>query len=143
MLPIQVPPLRERRGDIVTLAKHFLEQARQRTPRSPVVALSPDAERILSGAAWPGNVRELESTMERLVVFGKESTVQPADLAFLGPARSTTPVSAPELASLRDVSERHVELILAATHGDKRRAADILGIDLSTLYRWKQRRPTT
>ena len=144
VLPIVVPPLRERRGDIVSLARHFLEGAQRRTPTSPVVSLGPDAERILSSAAWPGNVRELESTMERLVVFGKAATVHAGDLYFL--SRELPVVSqrteSTDLASLRDVSERHVAQILLATHGDKRRAAEILGIDLSTLYRWKQRKPT-
>ena len=143
VLPIEVPPLRQRRGDIVSLANHFLKNAQRRAPASPVLALGPDAERILSSAPWPGNVRELESTMERLVVFGKEGTIQAADLYFLSPARPTAPAAGDtNFASLRDVSERHVESILAATNGDKRRAAEILGIDLSTLYRWKQRKPT-
>ncbi len=144
VLPIEVPPLRERRGDIVSLARHFLTGARRRTPTSPVVSLGADAERILSSAAWPGNVRELESTMERLVVFGKEATVHAGDLYFLSreiPVESQRSEST-DLASLRDVSERHVAQILLATNGDKRRAAEILGIDLSTLYRWKQRKPT-
>ncbi len=142
VLPITVPPLRERRGDIVSLAKHFLEGAQRRTPTSPVVALGADAERILSSAAWPGNVRELESTIERLVVFGKGATISASELYFLSQAPPLG-TERPDLASLRDVSERHVAKVLLATHGDKRRAAEILGIDLSTLYRWKQRKPAS
>ena len=141
VLPIEVPPLRERRGDIVSLANHFLEGAQQRTPTSPVRALGADAERFLSSAAWPGNVRELESTMERLVVFGKDGTIHAADLYFLSPELPGA-TERMDLASLREVSERHVAQVLTATNGDKRRAAEILGIDLSTLYRWKQRKPT-
>ncbi len=141
VLPIEVPPLRERRGDIVSLARHFLTGARRRTPTSPVTSLGADAERILASAAWTGNVRELESTMERLVVFGKDATIHAGDLYFLS-GELPVPTPRADLASLRDVSERHVTQILLATNGDKRRAAEILGIDLSTLYRWKQRKPT-
>jgi two-component system response regulator HydG len=141
VLPIDVPPLRERRGDIVGLARHFLKGAQRRTPTSPVITLGADAERILSIAAWPGNVRELESTMERLVVFGKEATIQAGDLYFLSQDLPVV-IERTDHASLREVSERHVAQILLSTNGDKRRAAEILGIDLSTLYRWKQRKPT-
>lgn len=142
VLPLGIPPLRKRRGDIAVLARHFLASALGRTPSSPVRDLDAEAEQILTGAPWPGNVRELESTMERLVVFGRSATLGAADLQFL----QDLPTAVDEdegLVSLRHVSERHVARILDATGGDKRRAAEILGIDLSTLYRWKQRRPVS
>ena len=141
VLPIHVPALRERSSDIALLARHFLAQSLQRAPTSPVRTLSPQAEQALGGAAWPGNVRELEATMERLVVFGREGTIDIGDLAFM-PLQRANAGRIGELRSLREMSESHVQDVLTATGGDKRRAALILGIDLSTLYRWKQRLPT-
>ncbi len=147
VLPITVPPLRDREGDVPMLARHFLRRAQLRTPSSPVRALDVDAERVLARAAWPGNVRELESAMERLVVFGEDDAIHASDLAFVSPqaslaehdggAASPSPEVQPR--TLREVSERHVASVLASTKGDKRRAAQILGIDLSTLYRWRAR----
>ncbi len=137
VLPLLVPPLRARRSDIGILADGFLESARARMPESPVRELGDDARRILYAANWPGNVRELESVMERLVVFGDDATIGPADLAFLE-LPPETPSEDGGLVSLRKLSERHVARVLAATGGDKRRSAEILGIDLSTLYRWQR-----
>jgi two-component system response regulator HydG len=136
VLPVAVPPLRERRRDIAELAVHFLEQARLRMPTSPVRNLSPDALEALSSAPWPGNVRELSSTMERLVVFGRAETLTSSDVGLgakeLPKARE--PESA-EMCTLRHLNERHVAWVLTQTAGNKVRAAEILGINLSTLYR--------
>ncbi len=141
VLPIEVPSLRDRRADIPALARHFLDEARGRTPSSPVRTLGSEAEAILSAAPWPGNVRELKSVIERLVVFGRQEVVEASDLAFL--SRGPQPNDEEHgLVSLRDVTERHVARVLAATRGDKRSAAAILGIDLSTLYRWCRRPPS-
>lgn len=79
--------------------------------------------------------------MERLVVFGREGTIDIGDLTFM-PLQRANAGRIGELRSLREMSESHVQDVLTATGGDKRRAALILGIDLSTLYRWKQRLPT-
>ena len=139
VLPVVVPPLRQRKGDIAALAMHFLEQARRRMPTSPVRSISPEALALLTAGSWPGNVRELASTMERLVVFGREETITPETLAFV--ATQSTKIQAPEnleLSTLRELSERHVAWVLTQTAGNKVRAAEILGINLSTLYRWQR-----
>ena len=139
VVKIDVPPLRERGGDVLHLSQHFLKQFADRNNKSSLELSTTGAEKLMA-YNWPGNVRELESTMERLVVFGRSATLGAADLQFLQDL--PTEVDEDEgLVSLRHVSERHVARILDATGGDKRRAAEILGIDLSTLYRWKQRKP--
>jgi two-component system response regulator HydG len=81
-IPLVVPPLRERREDILPLVERFLHDARKRTATSPVVAISDEAMRMLTHASWPGNVRELENVIERLVVLGREAVVSPSDLGL-------------------------------------------------------------
>jgi two-component system response regulator HydG len=140
VLPVVVPPLRERKRDIVLLANHFLEQARLRMPTSPVRTISPQAMEALSCAPWPGNVRELASTIERLVVFGSQESITREDLSHLAKDSAKPAASAEsfELCTLRHLNERHVAWVLTQTAGNKVRAAEILGINLSTLYRWQR-----
>ena len=141
VLPIVVPALRDRRGDIGALAMHFLEQARLRMPTSPVRTISPKALNYLSCAVWKGNVRELASVIERLVVFGRDELIEGSALSFLsGSTQTIAEVEASrELCTLHQLNERHVARVLESTAGNKVRAAEILGINLSTLYRWRQK----
>ncbi|MGA3124243.1 MAG: sigma-54 dependent transcriptional regulator [Polyangiaceae bacterium] len=139
VLPVLVPPLRHRREDIPALAERFLAEARQRAPHSPVRSLRPDVLRMLSEAPWPGNVRELASCIERAVVFGVEAILDVESVRFrsdeptLGwPFPSNSPWT------LRRLSRAYTEWVLAETGGNKERAAEILGIDVSTLYRWRR-----
>lgn len=140
---LHIPPLRERREDIPMLVQKFLLQARVRCPSSPVTAIAPDAMKLLEQAAWPGNVRELESAIERCVVLGRERMVMPADLGFLSaqaaaPAGSTWPQANGRPFTLRQMNHCYLEWVLQETQGDKARAAALLDIDLSTLYRWQR-----
>jgi two-component system response regulator HydG len=141
VLPVFVPPLRERREDIPALAAHFLAEACRRAPRSPVRSIGRDALRVLTAAAWPGNVRELASCIERAVVFGVDEMIDSNHLESL-PDASEGPVSWPFPAAapwtLRRMSRAYTEWVLVETGGNKERAAEILGIDLSTLYRWQR-----
>src|SRR5664279_304269 len=75
VIPLVVPPLRNRREGILPLVELFLQQARERNPDSPVNAISDQAMNFLTQAAWPGNVRELENAIERLVVLGNQEEV--------------------------------------------------------------------
>lgn len=79
VIPLHLPPLRKRGGDVLLLARHFLSRFCQKKSRSPL-ALAPDARRILAAYAWPGNVRELENVMERLSILVDGNVVQAADL---------------------------------------------------------------
>ncbi len=87
VLPIRVPPLRERPGDIPLLAQHFLEASARRT-KKPVRAIAPAAMQALRRYAWPGNVRELENVIERAVIVAKGETI--ADVERLPDRRRRT-----------------------------------------------------
>jgi two-component system, NtrC family, response regulator HydG len=147
VLPILVPPLRDRREDIPALAAHLLAEARRRSPGSPVRAIEPSALEVLAAARWPGNVRELASVIERLVVFERDERIEAHHVAFLAdrasepaPTLPLTSVPAESLCTLRRLTQAYTEQVLAKTGGDKQRAAEILGVDLSTLYRWERAR---
>ena len=144
VLPLFVPPLRDHREDIPALAEYFLAAACQRAPLSPVRSIGPDALRMLSDAPWPGNVRQLASFIERAVVFGVDEMI---DSHHLAPVPSDTPTAEmqwpfPSHApwTLRQLSRAYADWVLAASDGNKERAAETLGIDLSTLYRWLRAR---
>jgi two-component system response regulator HydG len=155
VLPVFVPHLRDRREDIPALASHFLAEACRRTPSSPVRSIGVDSLRALTEASWPGNVRELASCIERAVVFGVDEMIDVNRLSLMASdslvgGRVTAPTdSAPNHAwpfpsdapwSLRRLSLAYVEWALSKTAGDKKRAAEMIGIDLSTLYRWQRPR---
>jgi len=140
VISLVVPPLRERREDILSLVALFLQEARARNATSPVDTINDEALSVLMKAAWPGNVRELENTIERLVVLGREAIVTTNDLSFLkaqepadsGPGLESSPLT------LKQMNYRYLDRVLARTDGDKPRAAKILNINLSTLYRWER-----
>lgn len=138
VLAVHVPPLRERAEDLPALVDYFFQRALAKNPRSPVCELAPDAYARLLRARWPGNVRELAAVVERLVVFGERARIELADLANVD-GLLPREEAAEEILSLRELSLRHVETVLATTGGDKVKAVALLGIDLSTLYRWKRR----
>ena len=143
VIPLVVPPLRDRREDIFPLIQQFLQEARKRTATSPVDTINDEAMGMLLNAAWPGNVRELENTIERLVVLGRDSVVTARDLEFMGvkPQRESWPTWATNegsLWTLKEMNSRYLDWLLIQTGGDKARTAAILDIDLSTLYRWER-----
>jgi two-component system response regulator HydG len=143
VIPLVVPPLRDRREDILPLVAQFLQEARERTATSPVDTINDEALSVLMKAAWPGNVRELENTIERLVVLGRDSVVTPRDLEFMGvkpqgESWPTWPTDEGSLWTLKEMNNRYLDWLLIQTGGDKARTAAILNIDLSTLYRWER-----
>jgi two-component system response regulator HydG len=150
VLAIELPALRNRREDLPSLIQYFFDDARARNPRSVVDTIAPEVQALFSSHAWHGNVRELQATIERLVVLGKSSRIEAADVAAIrasgsGETDIVAPASLPsgELTSIREVTMRHVARVLAHTGGDKAAAAAILEVDVSTLYRWLHRAPKT
>jgi len=128
---INVPPLRDRREDIPTLAAHFLARYVARYKRL-IEGFEPLALQHLLNYPWPGNVRELDHTMERAVLMARNKRIEQADLGLQG-ARSTTQ-------SLDDLSLEQVESILirkalARSQGNVSHAADALGLSRGALYR--------
>ena len=130
---LQVPPLRERPEDIDVLAEHFLARESARLGRA--VALEPDALDWLRAREWPGNVRELENAMVRIAVLAAGDRVGAASAReILDPTgRAPRDASLPTLC-LRDLEALAVAEALKRHGGNKRRAAEELGIALKTLY---------
>ena len=142
VLGLNVPALRDRRAEIPALVTHFLAQARRRKPDSPVRVIAPEALRVLVDAPWPGNIRELASAVERLVVLGHASVITTVDLASASVVAAPTPENGSfekaqrGLWTLEQLNDQYVDWVLARVGGDKAQAARILGINVSTLYRW-------
>lgn len=135
---ITLPPLRERREDIIPLAREFLLHFRAVNREVGPASFSNAAERLLVGGDWPGNVRELKNVVEAASV-GAEGAVDPAHLAeFLAPPRwINQPATAlPTLAEAVRLAEKTaIQSALRLARGDRERAADLLGISAATLYR--------
>jgi two-component system response regulator HydG len=136
---ITLPALRERRDDIPGLVAHFLARARARNPHSRVRGFSEAALAALRAAPWPGNVRELENAIERLVVMSASERIDDEEvLAFVPSMRRDPPAltrGKERLLTLRQLEEEYIAWVLAQVGGQKPKAAEILGVDVSTLYR--------
>jgi two-component system nitrogen regulation response regulator NtrX len=141
VVPISVPPLRERRDDIPMLADHFMAMLAKEYGRR-AKRFEPDAVEALQRYGWPGNVRELRNVIERLMIMVSGDRVSSRDLLFLDQASGSVavadmpPESIMPLHDARDDFERQYILrALAAQHGNISRTADMLGVERSNLYR--------
>jgi two-component system response regulator HydG len=138
VLRVPVPALRERADDIPMLVEHFLRKSLGGASRSMLAGFEPEALDFLTACEWPGNVRQLENLVERLVVTASAPRATLADVQqALGPVRDVDPI-APLLQrplSLEELESRYIAAILKRVGGSKLKAAEILGVDPSTLYR--------
>jgi len=137
VIQIVVPPLRERVEDIEILAKHFIERSCRRA-ETALKKLTPAALELLRGYAWPGNVRELQNVIERAVVLSKKPALDRDDFPEkLSAPSAMTPAtdSVAETPTLESIEKAYIYWVLNQTDWQKTRAAQILGIDNSTLYR--------
>jgi DNA-binding NtrC family response regulator len=139
VIPIKIPPLRERLSDLPLLAHHFLEEI-GRKKKKPGKRLSPEALELLGRYPWPGNVRELENLMERLVLLTEGDLITPGDLPerYRGgaPATPVTPPGAAVVNLTDAVQEYERGLILKALEESKwvkARAAQLLNLNRTTL----------
>ena len=139
---LTIAPLRQRAADIPLLIEHFLEQLRQKFGRA--VRLSEGAMEAAVRYSWPGNVRQLQNLVERLVILHPGTVVDEA--AFAQSLRTLDPTTSPgshgitpASESLSKVESEQIRRVLEATHGNKTRAAEILGIERKTLYRKLER----
>ena len=139
VIPIFVPPLRDREADIPLLASHFMAELAREYGRRPK-RLDAGAAAGLRGYRWPGNVRELRNVVERLMIMVPGETITASDLGFLDP--STVAVVEPPgtlalpLHAARDRFERdYILRTLAAQQGNMSRTAEALGVERSNLYR--------
>jgi DNA-binding NtrC family response regulator len=153
VVPIPLPPLRDRNGDITLLTEYFLRRYAERH-RRPLPTLTPESRDALITHRWPGNVRELENTVERTVLLTDGGPLAAADLG-LGDARALMPDGAPKaggealgrttsavpeadavnhLNNLADVERVVILRVLQKAAGNRTQAARLLGISVRTLY---------
>jgi two-component system, NtrC family, response regulator AlgB len=140
VITLRVPPLRERREDILPLAEWLLNVAALRNGR-PGLALSPGAITALANYRWPGNVRELRNAIERGTVLMRGETIAPDDLPdslFHDTTERRAEIPATPSASLDEVERDHIARVLAAS-ATLEEAADTLGINVTTLWRKRRR----
>ena len=134
VIPIELPPLRERREDVRVLIDHFVEKHRQRTGKR-IDGVDDEAARALEKYDWPGNVRELENTIERAVVLATTPALTPATISLLG----ATSTPAPGLPSMRLhqnlewVERETIRRALEQSGGIKKDAAELMGISQRAL----------
>jgi two-component system nitrogen regulation response regulator NtrX len=139
VIPIFVPPLRDREADIPLLAEHFAAELAREYGKRPK-RLDPGAAAGLRSYRWPGNVRELRNVIERLIIMVPGDTITLSDLAFLEGMSLAVPHhdTAPQ-ESLHDARERfereYILRALASQQGNISRTADVLGVERSNLYR--------
>ena len=137
VIAVTLPPLRARRDDLIPLMEQFLENMSQEGGAEPK-ALSSDALDAVTVYEWPGNVRELENALEHAVVLTKGNLIEATAL----PERITKRKKEPLVAersyknpTLEVIERAYIMYVLQAEGGNKTRAAEVLGIDPSTLYR--------
>jgi two-component system, NtrC family, response regulator AtoC len=138
VIPINIPPLRSRREDIVPLARHFLVELNA-TFHKAIKGFTPETERLLAGHQWPGNVRELKNLIERLVILSTSDQIEPAHLPppfgvstvdGSGGPQATVAVGGGTLA---DVERAYILQAVQKAKGNKSLAAKMLGISRQTL----------
>jgi two-component system NtrC family response regulator len=141
VLVITLPPLRERgREDIELLVHHFLRKEKDKQAR-----ITDEALNVLASYEWPGNVRELENTIEHALAVCSDNLITAEDLPTRitnNATQSQFPATLPPVSlfddrpTLDELNKRYIQLVLAEAGGNKSRAAEILGINRRTLYRY-------
>jgi len=143
---IEVPPLRTRRDDVPALLDHFLARARARNRSASAKRFDPDVAERLAAHSWPGNVRELENVVERLVVLSRAEEIGSEELDRFAPqlVAGPSPLDAvrDRMVSLREMEDAYIAWVLARCDGNKTRAAEVLGLDVSTIHRRVRDRAT-
>ena len=136
VVPVSLPPLRERMEDIPALAAHFFAVYREKN-RKELKDISGKAMDMLMRYEWPGNIRELENCMERAVILARGEIIAPADLPpiiqSLSREREIQGLNLPSGISLQEVERTLILKTLEDTGGNRSRAAEILGINRRTL----------
>jgi DNA-binding NtrC family response regulator len=136
VVPVLLPPLRERKEDIPDLAGHFLNVFREKNKKE-VKEISKKGLDLLVRYDWPGNIRELENCIERAVIIARGEVIAPADfppqIQSLTSEREDSGIRLPSGASLEEVEKALILKTLDDTGGHRSRAAEILGINRRTL----------
>jgi DNA-binding NtrC family response regulator len=133
VISVFIPPLRERREDILLLVDHFIKKANQKCGKA-IKGITPAVKDIILNYDWPGNVRELENVIERGVVLSRTDVIDKSDLPYLGLVtdRTLENTSAASL-SMKDVEKNHILKVLKRNSWNLIKSAEILGIHRNTL----------
>ena len=138
VIPFHVPPLRERKEDIPSLATYFLEEFARAYGRKPK-ELTPQAIETLTAHHWPGNVRELRNLIERIVILNPQSRIDARHIPLHLAKKAQSDRSSERYGSLQDVREaaerQYILKKLEESHGNVSRTAELLGLERSNLYR--------
>ncbi len=133
VLPVHIPPLRERPADIPPLVEHLLARIARHRKTVPY-RIAPDAAQLLLHYAWPGNVRELENILERATAFCRDSIVEVGDLPLPAAARADAPAAELAGVSLEELERRAIVATLQLCKHNKAEAARRLGISEKSIY---------
>ena len=134
MYNIKIPPLRERKDDILPLAAHFLK-IHASANKKRIQGLTPDLAEKLVQFSFPGNVRELENMIAAAVLLENGKTLTLASVRNLIPYNGPERRRQLELLTLGELEKRHIERVLKVTGGNRPKAAKILGVNVTTVYR--------
>jgi len=141
VIPIMIPPLRERQEDVKLLVDHFVKKCCSKINLG-TKTVSDAAMELLINYRWPGNVRELENTIERAVLLNRSGLLEPVDFPEKLSSSEPQPVvgeADPKSPTLESIEKAYIHYVMSQTEGKKLKAAKILGIDTSTLYRKLER----
>jgi two-component system response regulator AtoC len=145
VVPILIPPLRERREDVVPLALDMMQKY-NRDLKKNFTGFTPAAAELLERYPWPGNIRELRNVVERTMILAREGDIDadslPQEIREFEPAPEEADAAAPEslpagrqFITLRELEERYINEVLTACHWNKAQAARILGIHTTSILR--------
>jgi DNA-binding NtrC family response regulator len=136
VIPLHIPPLRERREDILLLAQHFVKKHGQRLSR-PANQLSKEVQSCLLQYNWPGNVRELEHAIEHAVALSSNEVIQPGDLPAMinQQPQYLSVLKNGQNGSLAEVEKSYILKVLQDSNWNQKQACKILGLSKTTLYR--------
>lgn len=137
VLPITLPPLRERKEDVPFLVSHFLKKYNKKMKKK-INSISPKVQDVLTKYDWPGNIRELENTIERAIVLSQDNNIIIENLMYLGMGmmgkQSGLPIQPFQNRTLEEMEKEHIKNVLDSVEGHRSRAAEVLGVDRKTLW---------
>jgi DNA-binding NtrC family response regulator len=134
VIPIHIPPLRERKEDIPFLANLFLKRHNKKR-EVPIIKVEPATIKLLMDYDWPGNVRELKSAIERALILEDGDTLLPRCFPWLiGSKPAKNLIGNHKIYTLKEMEKRYIKRVLAETESHRGQAANLLGIDRKTLY---------
>jgi DNA-binding NtrC family response regulator len=133
-MEIYIPPLRERKEDIIPLARHFLKKM-AKAANKEIKGFSKEAIEVLKSYSYPGNVRELENIIERSVILEKSAYIKPESLPLNMQLFKIETVAPDRIKTVDEVTKEYAEKIVEYLDGNKTRAAELLGMSRTSLWR--------